>query len=561
MSQAFGEPTTFWLQTKEARHLQASYRNYDKIRRLYGQVPGGMFGGDENCRPGYSDPRQAIETCGMVEMMASTERLAWLTGDMLWADRCEDVAFNSLPASMLADMKALRYLTSPNMVVSDRKSKSPGLQNGGPMLCMNPYDHRCCQHNAGQGWPYFAEHLWFATPDDGLAAVLYSASEVKAKVGAKGTEVTVREETHYPFSGRIHLGVTVPEQVAFPLYLRVPGWCEKVEVRVNGQPINAATRPRSFVLLERQWQDGDVVDLTLRQEVKIRTWTTNQNSVSVDRGPLTYSLQIGEKYVRSDGTDKWPAWEIFPTTPWNYGLVLEDRNPAAAFEVVRRSWPASDMPFTQEGTPLELRTKARRIPAWQADYLGLVGKLQPSPVKSSEPEETVTLVPMGAARLRIASFPVIGEGADAHEWAAQPAALPYHPTASHCFESDTVTALCDGVAPANSNDGSIPRFTWWDHRGTREWVQYGFDQPKKISRVEVYWFDDTGGGGCRVPKSWRVLYRDGSQWKPVTAAGPYGVAKDRFNTVSFEPVTTRGLRLDVELQPDCSGGILEWRVK
>ena len=88
-------------------------------------------------------------------------------------------------------MKALRYLTAPNLVLSDRHNKSPGLQNGGPMLHMNPHDHRCCQHNWGHGWPYFAEHLWFATPDNGLAAVLYAASEVKAKVGEDGTEVTI----------------------------------------------------------------------------------------------------------------------------------------------------------------------------------------------------------------------------------------------------------------------------------------------------------------------------------------------------------------------------------
>jgi hypothetical protein len=116
------------------------------------------------------------------------------------------------------------------------------------------------------------------------------------------------------------------------------------------------------------------------------------------------------------------------------------------------------------------------------------------------------------------------------------------------------------MVPANSNDHGIPRHTWWDHRGTTEWVQYDFAQPKQIKRVEVYWFDDTGVGQCRVPKTWRVLYRDGEQWKPVANPSPCGVEKDRFNRVTFEAVTTRGLRLEVELQPDFSGGILEWRV-
>ena len=380
----------------------------------------------------------------------------------------------------------------------------------------------------------------------------------RQKSAQDGAEVTVREETHYPFDEQVRFAIGASKPAAFPLYLRIPGWCEQAEVQVNGQAVGVSARPQSFVQLDRHWRDGDSVVFTLHQRVKLRNWARNQNSVSVDRGPLTYSLKIGEKYVRSGGTDRWPAWEIYPTTPWNYGLVLDAKQPAAAMEVVRRGWPKSDMPFTLETTPLELRAKAKRIAAWQADSLGLVGKLQPSPVKSAEPVETIVLVPMGAARLRIASFPTIGDGPDAREWSAPPS---LHPTASHCWDGDTVDALCDGLTPANSNDQGVPRFTWWDHRGTAEWVEYRFDRPKTVSRVEVYWFDDTGTGSCRVPKSWRVLSRDGQQWKPVANSSPCGVAKDRFNIVSFKPVATSGLRVEAELQPNYSGGILQWRFK
>jgi len=139
------------MQAKDQKYLQASDRNYNEIRKLYGQVPGGKFGSDENCREGYDDPRQAIETCGMVEMMLSTETLYTITGDPVWAERCEDVAFNSYPAALTADMKALRYMTSANLVQSDRIPKSPGIQNGGPMFVMDPNRHRCCQHNQGHG--------------------------------------------------------------------------------------------------------------------------------------------------------------------------------------------------------------------------------------------------------------------------------------------------------------------------------------------------------------------------------------------------------------------------
>jgi hypothetical protein len=133
-------------------------------------------------------------------------------------------------------------------------------------------------------------------------------------------------------------------------------------------------------------------------------------------------------------------------------------------------------------------------------------------------------------------------------------------SASHCWPPDSVRALNDQVDPRNSSDHSIPRHTWWDHRGTAEWAEYEFRQPTKVSAVEVYWFDDTGRGQCRVPKSWQLLWRDGDEWKPVSSTDDYAVAKDCFNQLRFDPVTADALRIEVQLQPDFSGGILEWRV-
>ena len=560
MMQAFGGPTTYYPQSKERKHLDASERNFQTIRELYGQVPGGLFGGDENCRPGHSDPRQAVETCGMVELMHSAERLVAITGNPVWADRCEDVAYNSLPAALTADMKALRYLTAPNMAVSDQRSHSPGIQNGGPMFLMNPYDHRCCQHNVGQGWPYLAEHVWMATPDDGLACVFPLESTVKAKV-ADGTEVTLASTTHYPFDSTIEIKVATPKPITFPVYLRIPGWCDRPAIAINHkiEPI-ANAKPGSYVRIERAWTKGDSLTLVLPMEIRLRTWAKNHGSVSVDRGPLTYSLAIGEVYSRKGGTDRWPAWEIQPTTPWNYGLVLDLNRPAASFQVTEQAWPKTDMPFTSD-VPIRMNVKARRIAEWQLDRYGLVAPLQDSPVKSAQPTETVSLIPMGAARLRISAFPVIGESADAHAWTDTAAPKPlFQVSASHCNEGDTTDAVADGLAPRNSADEEIPRFTWWPHKGTAEWIQLAFPRSREISKVEIYWFDDTGHGGCRVPKSWKVLYRDGPDWKPVAGPSNDPVAPDRFNLTSFTPVRAEALRIEVQLQPDMSGGVLECRV-
>ncbi len=131
--------------------------------------------------------------------------------------------------------------------------------------------------------------------------------------------------------------------------------------------------------------------------------------------------------------------------------------------------------------------------------------------------------------------------------------------ASHVQGS--LDALNDGHVPKNSDDHSIPRFTWWARKGSREWVQYNFPEPRPVSGVEVYWFDDRPrGGGCRVPQSWEVQYLDGGEWKPVEGAGPYGTEQDQYNRVTFKPVQTAGLRLAVRLQQGFSSGVLSWKV-
>ena len=319
-AQAFREPAEYGALKPDSKYAQATERDYTTMRRMYGQVPGGMYAADENARPGYSDPRQAAETCAMVEMMLSCEMLLAQTGEARWAERCEDVAFNSLPASMTPDLKALHYLTSPNMILADKGSKAPELQNSGPMLLFNPHDHRCCQHNVSHGWPYLAENLWFSTDDNGLAAALYAPCKITAKVDS-GQEFTVTEETNYPFEESIRFKFSADGPARFPVTLRIPSWCKKPELRLNGRelPLDG----KAYAVVETEWKDGDLLELKIPMEVEVVRWPENHESVSIRRGPLTYSLKIGEEYVRDGGTEAWPAFEIRPTTPWNYGLTLD----------------------------------------------------------------------------------------------------------------------------------------------------------------------------------------------------------------------------------------------
>jgi len=557
IAQGFREPGVYYQQGRDPKLLQAAEKNYETVMGMYGQFPGGGFAGDENCRPGYTDPRQGFETCGIVEFMHSFEMLAKISGNPLWADRCEDMAFNTLPAALTPDMKGLHYLTCANQVRLDKENKAPAIQNGGTMFAYSPFErYRCCQHNVSHGWPYYAEELWLATPDRGLCASLYAASEVSAKVG-QGTAVRIEETTDYPFSDTIVLKLSAAQPVKFPLYLRIPRWCEAASVKVNGKPVRLESKPLSYVVLERQWQEGDVVTLRLPMAVAVKRWEKNSNAASVDYGPLTFSLKIGERYSRYGGTDAWPDLEVLPTSAWNYGLVLAEKNPAKSFKVVRKAGPLPTQPFTPETAPIELRASAKKIPEWKQDLLGLVGKLHPSPVKSAEPTETVTLIPMGAARLRVTAFPTIGTGKDARPW---PVVKELPVSASHCGDSDSLEALIDGKEPKSSNDQGIPRFTWWDHRGSAEWVEHIFSKPRKVSAVEVYWFDDTGSGNCRVPQTWKLLWRRARKWVPVEGASSYGTKADAYNRVEFTPVEALGLRIEAQLQPGVSAGILEWKI-
>ncbi|HLH81468.1 MAG TPA: beta-L-arabinofuranosidase domain-containing protein [Chthonomonas sp.] len=557
LCEGFREPAEFYEVTGDPRYYQDTVRDYHTAWGLFGQVPGGMIGADENARPGYTGPRQAAETCAMVEVMYSDEMLTSISGDPHWADRCEDVAFNSLPASMTPDLKGLHYLTAPNMIQLDRASKAPLLQDGGDMLSYNPYDYRCCQHNVAFGWPYFTEHLWMATGGNGLAAVLYAPSTVTARVG-HGETVTLHEETRYPFDEHIYLRLSMKRASAFPLVLRVPAWCTHPVLKVNGERRDAPTIGNGgWIVLQRLWRSHDTVELTFPMSVRVKVWRANHNAISLYRGPLAYSLRIGERWVRYGGTAKWPAYEVFPTTSWNYGLVLDLRHPSTSVSVEERKDPFPVQPFSPTSAPVVLKVRAKQIPQWTAEPDGLIGELQQSPVRSASPTETVALIPMGCARLRVSAFPLVGEGPDAHDWIPENRATA---SASWCNPSDSVEALKNLQIPTSSADQSLPRFTWWDHRGTSEWVEYDFAKSERVSWCRVYWFDDeTIGGGCRVPAAWRILWWNGSQWQPVETNGDYGVQKNCFNRVDFVPVETTKLRLEVQLKSGYSGGILAWQ--
>ncbi|CAM4013613.1 glycoside hydrolase family 127 protein [Kibdelosporangium persicum] len=394
-AQGFREPAQYWQLSKNPVHRDSVYRVYNAIMAQYGQFPGGGFAGDENARPGYGDPRQGFETCGVVEFMASHELLTRITGDPLWADRTEELAFNMLPACLDPQGKVTHYVTSANGVQLDDFAKTRRqFQNGFAMQAYKPGIHayRCCPHNYGQGWPYYVEEMWLTTSDGGIVASLYGPSTVTV-----GT-TKIEQQTNYPFSDTITFRLTLPQPKRFPFSVRVPSWCANPLLTVNGTAVIAPAGPK-YATITRTWQTGDIVRLRLPMSPRTRIW--QNKAVSVDYGALTFSLRIEERWNRYAGTADWPEYEVKPASAWNYGL-----RPNQQF-TVSTGGDLND-PFTLANAPIQLTARAQAIPDWTVDSENVVGTMNSGPVATDAPVQQVTLVPMAAARLRITAFPQTG---------------------------------------------------------------------------------------------------------------------------------------------------------
>lgn len=364
-----------------------------KLDQYHG-LPNGMFSCDEHFAG--RNPSQGSELCTVVETMFSLEQSLAILGDATFGDRLEMIAFNALPGTFTDDMWAHQYNQEPNQVEVSLHRK-PWTTDGpeSNLYGLEP-NFGCCAANFHQGWPKFAASLWMATHDGGLVAAAYSPCEVDTVVA--GTRVQVFETTDYPFRGIVRLTLRPVAAVRFPLRLRIPAWANGAVIQVNGTSVDAKIEG-GWATLERSWNAGDTVDLTLPMQPRVQTGY--RESVSVERGPLVFSYPIGESWVKLRTRGMTADWQVFPTTGWNYALALKE-DPGHGLLVEEH--PLGGTPFSLVGTPVKLQVAARRVASWRAED-GVANTLPQSPTPSDEAEETITLVPYGAAKLRITAFP------------------------------------------------------------------------------------------------------------------------------------------------------------
>jgi DUF1680 family protein len=452
------------------------------------------------------------ETCAAVGMALWNHRMFLMSGDGKYADVLEREVYNGLLSGVSLGGDRFFYVNPLG---------SKGNHHRVPW-----FDCSCCPTNIVRYIPAMGERV-YAHRGNELWTVLYMGNT--ATVPLEGGRVKLTEETRYPWDGDVVLRVEPERSFAFSLNLRVPGWCKETpRLSVNGEDLPVVSPEHGYLRVHRKWEAGDVVRLTLPMTVQ-RVHAdphvkADVGRVALQRGPVVFCLE--GQLLRGNVRNLCLPPDARFEARYEKDLLGGVETILGEALLVERD---------KDGKLVTGPYLFKAIPyyAWDNRRPGpMVVWLPERPELAEIPGEDGIVV--GGVRVR----------------------------ASHVNPTDTLEALNDGVLPKSSGDHSIPRMTWWDHRGTTEWVSYTFHEPRTLSTAAVYWFDDTGRGQCRVPAEWRLLWQDGKEWRPVelTAGSKYGTSLDAVNKVKFKPVTTRTLRLEAKLKPGFSGGILEWTV-
>jgi uncharacterized protein len=374
------------------RHKEILGRALRNIERYHGQVTG-MFSGDEWLAG--RGPSHGVELCAVAEYMFTLETLAAVLGDAEYGDLLEQVTFNAFASTITADMRAHQYLQQPNQVACTIAPRRWTYNSDEANIFGLEPNFGCCTANLHQGWPKFTASLWMQTLNGGLAAISYAPCKVQTPTQA------LEIETDYPFSDRINIGVRLKRPMSFALHLRIPAWCNEPCLVIEGKPIEIVTN-NGFALVDREWHDGESVQLVLPS--KPRTIHRSSGSAGVGLGPLLLVLPVVENWRPLPDRPGLGDWEIYPTSPWNYGLTQKAIDGLSGNPISRGA--VSSMPFGSPAVGVPVETV--EVDNWKLQQ-NSAGPIPSHPIPSSDPINPTVLVPYGTARLRIAEFPIVSD--------------------------------------------------------------------------------------------------------------------------------------------------------
>jgi len=516
--------------TGDADYVKALGRIWENVvgKKLYVTGGIGARGGNEGFGEDYLLPNLSAycETCAAIANALWNHRMFLLHGDAKYMDVVERVIYNGFLSGVSMDGDKFFY---PNPLESySGSSRSPW------------FDCACCPPNIVRFIPSIPGYV-YAKRDGDLYVSLFIGGRARVEMGGK--IVQIAQETRYPWDGNVRV-IVEPEKPheEFTIHIRIPGWArnqpvpgdlyrylqpidEKVTLKVNGQPTSLEVE-KGFARIKRRWSGGDVIELYLpmpvRRVVAHEKVLDDKGKAALERGPIVFC---------AEGVDNKDGHVLNLLLPDDSELTTEYREDMLKGVVV-------------------VRGKAR-----------VVGRRMDGKPEIMKGEVDFVAIPYYAWCHRGRSQMAVWLAREVAAAKPLPAPTIAHTSRVAVSGGGPISALTDQLEPRSSDDHSNPFFHWWPRKGTLEWVQYDFKKPEEVSVAEVYWFDDAGIGECRVPKSWRILYKDGDEWKPVVNLGPYTAEKDKYNRVVFEKVRTQGLRLDVQLPEKFSAGIHEWRVE
>jgi len=514
--------------TGDKKYLHAIDKIWEDVvnKKLYITGGIGATGNGEAFGEAYDLPNMSAyaETCAAIANVYWNSRMFLLHGDAKYIDVLERTLYNGLLSGMSLSGNRFFY---PNPLASVGQHDRSGW-----------FSCACCISNMTRFLPSVPGYVYAQNNNDLYVNLFMSnSSDIKLTSG----KVNIAQTTNYPWNGKIELSINPEKTGSFTLHVRIPGWAQQqpvpgdlyntsngqtpIFILINGKPFTYKIE-KGYAVINRSWKKGDKVSLDLpMQPQKIfanERVKADAGRFAIQYGPVVYCLEgpdNKDSVVQNIIVDKMAPMQVSYRSDLLNGINVI----TADGEASKRQLNSADLITTQQ--------KVTAIPYYAWDNRG------PGEMEVWIPYTAMAARPKPAAT--IANKSIV--------------------TAS--VKSRSIKAMNDQFEPADSKDNTVPYFHWWPKKNTTEWVTYDFDAAHTVSSSKVYWYDDGPWGGCRIPASWKIYYKKDGEWIPVKTITNYEIAKDKYNSVTFEAVKTTALKLEVQLPVDNATGIHEWIVE